>query len=158
MNKQKMIREIKKVFGSTSSLWDKELKTLLDQYVQEEEKEVGWKPKRGEIYYVPNFSLNTSKIVKCLNDVEDKDYERGGLICKTPEEATQLSWRMLTVARNWKPEPGETYWFWDFFNSAPECTKYYDRNSLISSDVELGNCFPSITECQEWAEKCGWSK
>lgn len=58
-----------------------------------------WKPKKGNIYYVP-IDINPQNMYEEYywdNDDVDIKYYRMGLVCKTPEEAIAKTRRILTT-------------------------------------------------------------
>ena len=57
-----------------------------------------WKPQKGETYYIPCIMTQPKYMYSTLwwsNDDYDKEYYHMGLVCKTPEEATALTEKML---------------------------------------------------------------
>ena len=58
-----------------------------------------WKPKKGDIYYVP-IDINPQNMYEEYywdNDDVDIKYYRTGLVCKTPEEAIAKTRRILAT-------------------------------------------------------------
>ena len=61
-----------------------------------------WKPQEDEKYYIPYININPVHMYDEYywnNDNIDIGYYRMGLVCKTPEEATALTEKMLAVAK-----------------------------------------------------------
>lgn len=135
-----------------------ELRILLDQYTSNSCTIDGikeWKPRPGLTYYLPYVYDPVHPLTHVYAEQPTNDFINL-LLCKTPEEATQLASRMLTIARKWKPIEDHMFYYWDF-----------EQDSVCNADalssigelvIPLGNCFPTQQECEEWSEKCGWSK
>lgn len=57
-----------------------------------------WKPHIGEQFYIPCIHTEPEYMYNVYywnNDDYDKEYYRMGIVCKTPEEATALTEKML---------------------------------------------------------------
>lgn len=57
-----------------------------------------WKPHIGEKFYIPCIHTEPEYMYNIYywnNDDYDKEYYRMGIVCKTPEEATALTEKML---------------------------------------------------------------
>lgn len=64
---------------------------------------LSWKPKKGEIYYIPNINNTVNCDYFCWEeDSVDIKYYNLGLVCKTKEIAIELAQRMLAVAKEEK--------------------------------------------------------
>lgn len=62
-----------------------------------------WKPQVKEEYYIPRISLNVNNMYEAklyvdCDDFETEEYYTRGLICKTKEEAIEMTQRMMEVA------------------------------------------------------------
>ena len=61
-----------------------------------------WKPREGEKYYVPRIAIRPYDRHYCYywdnSGVDIKRYDMG-IVCKTPEEAINMTNRMLAVAK-----------------------------------------------------------
>lgn len=61
-----------------------------------------WKPKIGELYYIPYISTQPKYMYDTYNwnnDGTDIEYYRMGLVCETKEEAVALTKKMLAVTK-----------------------------------------------------------
>ena len=165
MNKQELISEIENLYNNAvdRSWFKTQLSAYLDHYSPEyaTQKSGAWKPEIGEKVYIPIFYEYTDDFYSEENwrgnegSSQISSFNRG-LICKTPEEATQLAYRMLTIARKWRPIIDNIYYSWSFEKNKPEC--FVTCGNYINNNVQMGNCFPTQEECEEWATKCGWKK
>ena len=60
-----------------------------------------WKPKYGEMYYIPSFSLDTYEYRVWSGSSIDYNYLHQGVICKTAHEAVVLRNDISAVTRRW---------------------------------------------------------
>ena len=60
-----------------------------------------WKPKEGDIYYIPRFyARNLYEQIEWLDDHIDKRVFNRNMVCETKEEAIALAKKMLEVAKS----------------------------------------------------------
>ena len=60
-----------------------------------------WKPKIGEIYYIPSFSNTVYEYYLWSGSSTDYNYLYQGIVCKTKYEAAALSKDISAVTRRW---------------------------------------------------------